>query len=148
MKRPLLGLALALIACQSNSQPYHGLSAGTTTPPTSLLRLPATGGAAELYRLPTLEGWGWKGSTGLPALRRPIAADLDQGLVFALGIKNEIVALDLQTGRPRVVVSNGVRDVTMGPDGTLHTVDDSLRILQYVHRNPVRLSRPLAGRPR
>jgi hypothetical protein len=148
VNRPLLGLALALIACQSNSQPYHGLSAGTTTPPTSLLRLPSAGGTAELYRLPTLENWGWKASTGLPALRRVVAADLDVGVVYALTTKNEIVALDLQTGRPRVQIADGVRDVAMGPDGTLHTVDDSLQILQIVHRNPTRISRPLAGRPR
>ena len=56
-------LALLLAACQSNSQPYRGLSAGTTTPPTSLLRLPAAGGAPKLYHLPTLEDCGWKPAT-------------------------------------------------------------------------------------
>lgn len=148
MKRPLLGLVLLLAACQSNSQPYRGLSAGTTTPPTSLLRLPAAGGAPKLYHLPTLEDWGWKPASGIPALRRSIGTDLDLGVVYALGVKNEVVALDLQTGRPRVQVSSGVREVTMGPDGTLHTIDDSLKILQFVHRNPVRPNHGLAGRPR
>jgi hypothetical protein len=148
VKRPLLGLALALIACQSNSQPYHGLSAGTTTPPTSLLRLPSAGGAAQLYRLPALEEWGWKAGTGIPPLRRAIGADLDLGVVYALGVKNEVVALDLQTGRPRIQISGGVREVTIGPDGTLHTVDDSLAVFQVVHRNPQRISHKLAGRPR
>ncbi len=147
-RRSLLVLALAFAACRSDSTAYPGLSAGTTTPPTSLLRLPAAGGTAQLYRLPNLETWDWKGGTALPPLRRPVGADLDLGVVYAIGVKNELVAFDLQTGRPRTQLAGGVREVTMGPDGTLHTVDDSLRIIQFVHRNPVRINQRLSGRPR
>jgi hypothetical protein len=147
-RRPLLLLALAFAACRSDSQAYPGLSAGTTAPPTSLLRLPAAGGTAQLYRLPDLEIWGWKAGTALPPLRRPVGADLDLGVVYALGIKNEVVAFDLQTGRPRIQLAGGVREAVMGPDGTLHTVDDSLRLVQFVHRNPVRINQKLSGRPR
>ncbi len=149
--RPLLALAAALVAtaCQSASQPYaHGLSVASTTPPSSLLRLPAAGGTAELYHLPRLEVWGWQSSSALPALRRPIGADLDLGLVYALGQQNDIVALDLQTARPRPQVIANVRDVTVGPDGTLFTVDDSLRVVQFVRRNPVRFPARLPTRPR
>jgi len=148
--RPLLALtALLATACQSGSQPYaHGLSVASTTPPSSLLRLPAAGGTAELFHLPRLEKWGWQSSAPLPALRRPIGVDLDQGLVYALGIKNEIVALDLQTARPRPQLLTNVRDVTVGPDGTLFTVDDSLRVVQFVRRNPVRFQARLPARPR
>ncbi|MEO8138782.1 MAG: SPOR domain-containing protein [Gemmatimonadota bacterium] len=148
--RPLLLLtALLAAACRSSSQPYaHGLSVASSTPPSSLLRLTAAGGTAELYHLPRLEIWGWQSSAPLPALRRPIGADLDQGLVYALGIKNDIVALDLQTARPRPQQLSNVRDVTVGPDGTLFTVDDSLRVVQFVRRNPVRFQARLPARPR
>jgi hypothetical protein len=148
--RPLLALtALLATACQSGSQPYaHGLSVASTTPPSSLLRLPAAGGTAELFHLPRLERWGWKSSAPLPPLRRPVGVDLDQGLVYALGVKNDIVALDLQTARPRPQLLTNVRDVTVGPDGTLFTVDDSLRVVQFVRRNPVRFQSKLPARPR
>lgn len=148
--RPLLALtALLATACQSGSQPYaHGLSVASTTPPSSLLRLAAAGGTAELYHLPHLESWGWRSNAPLPALRRPIGADLDQGLVYALGTRSEIVALDLQTARPRPQLLTDVREVTVGPDGTLFTVDDSLRVVQFVRRNPVRFQARLPARPR
>ncbi len=146
---PLALAALLASACQSGSQPYpHGLSVASTTPPSSLLRLSAAGGTAELYHLPRLDRWGWQSSAPLPGLRRPIGADLDQGLVYALDLKNDIVALDLQTARPRPQLLTNVRDVTVGPDGTLFTVDDSLRVVQFVRRNPVRFPARLQARPR
>jgi len=147
--RPLLAAAITLVlACRSGSQPYRGLSAATTTPPSSLLRLSAAGGPAELYRLPKLEQWGWRSATPLPALRRPIGADLDLGVVYALGSKNEVVAFDLLTSRPRPQLAAGVRDVAVGPDGSLFTVDDSLRVVQFLRRNPVRFQSRLSSRPR
>jgi hypothetical protein len=147
--RPLFAAALALfVACRSGSQPYRGLSVATTTPPSSLLRLPAAGGNAQLHHLPKLDAWGWQTSAPLPALRRPIGADLDLGVVYALSTKNEVVALDLLTARPRPQLAVGVRDVAVGPDGTLFTVDDSLRVVQFVRRNPVRFQSKLPFRPR
>lgn len=147
--RPLLAAAITLVlACRSGSQPYRGLSVATTTPPSSLLRLVAAGGSAELYRLPKLEPWGWTSATPLPAVRRPIGADLDLGVVYALGTKNEVVAFDLLTSRPRPQLATGVRDVTVGPDGALFTVDDSLRVVQFVRRNPLHFESRLSSRPR
>ncbi|HMV31526.1 MAG: SPOR domain-containing protein [Gemmatimonadales bacterium] len=148
--RPLLAaVVLAALACQSGSQPYaHGLSAASTIPPSSLLRLPAEGGPAALYHVPGLEPWDWRLSTPMPALRRMVGADLDQELVYALTARNEVIALDLQTARPRPVLAQSVREVTIGPDGTLFTVDDSLRVVQFVRRNPVRFATRLPARPR
>jgi hypothetical protein len=137
-----------LLACRSGSQPYRGLSVATTTPPSSLLRLVAAGGTAELYRVPRLEGWGWRSAAPLPPLRRAIGADLDLGVVYALGTKNEVVAFDLLTARPRPQLAAGIRDVAVGPDGSLFTVDDSLRVVQFLRRNPVRFQSRLTTRPR
>ena len=148
--RPLLAaLVLAVSACQSGPQPYaRGLSTASTIPPSSLLRLSAAGGPAALYHLPELEPWDWQSSTPLPPLRRVIGAALDQELVYAQSARDEIIALDLQTARPRPPLVQSVRDVAIGPDGTVYTVDDSLRLVQFVRRNPVRLQHRLTARPR
>lgn len=147
--RPLLALVTALlVACQTDNNPYNrGLSVASTTPPSSLLRLPGAGGTGELYHLPRLDSWGWRTSAPLPPIRRAIGADLDLGLVYALSGKNEILVLDLQTARPRQQFQNEVRDVAVGPDGTLFTVDDSLKVIQLVRRNPVRFPARLPARP-
>ncbi len=148
-RRPILAAAIALVlACRSGSQPYRGLSVATTTPPSSLLRLVAAGGTAELYRVPRLEPWGWRSAAPLPALRRPIGADLDLGVVYSLTGKNEVLGFDLVTARPRPQPTTGVREVAVGPDGTLYTVDDSLRVVQFVRRNPQRFEARLPARPR
>ncbi|MEO8636291.1 MAG: SPOR domain-containing protein [Gemmatimonadales bacterium] len=149
--RPLRTALVLLLAgaCQSDpSSHVRGLSVASTTPPSSLLRLPAAGGIAELYRLPRLEAWGWKSVGALPPLSRPVGADLDQGLIYALGAQHDVVALDLQTARPRLQLISNAREIAMGPDGTLYTVDDSLRVVQFVRRNPVRFSSRLPARPR
>jgi WD40 repeat protein len=145
----LLLLAVLLLgACRSGTPPYvRGLSVASTTPPSSLLRLPVRGGTAELYHVPRLEPWGWRATDPMPALERVVGADLDLGLVYLLDTKHDIVTLDLQTARPRPQAITSVRDVTVGPDGTLFTVDDSLRVVQIVHRNPVRVASRLPARP-
>jgi hypothetical protein len=148
--RPLLALAAAsALACRSGPPPYsRGLSVASTTPPSSLLRLPGAGGTAELYRVPKLEGWGWRTSATLPPIRRAIGADLDLGMVYSVGAKNEIIALDLQTGRPRPQPLATAREVAVGPDGTLFTVDDSLRVVQFIRRSPFHFPARLPAPPR
>jgi hypothetical protein len=103
---------------------------------------------AALYHAPGLEPWDWRSSGPLPALRRVIGAALDQELVYAQTARNEIVALDLQTARPRPSLMQNVREAALGPDGTLYTVDDSLRVVQVVRRNPIRFPIRLPARPR
>jgi hypothetical protein len=113
-----------------------------------VLRLPTGGGAAQVYRVPSLEPTKWATEGTLAPLRRSVGADLDQGLVYLLSVKGEIVALDLQTGRIRPQVVTRVRDAAMGPDGSLFTVDDSNAVTQVVRRNPVKFQSRLASRPR
>ena len=84
----------------------------------------------------------------LPGIKRVVGADLDQGLIYLLGAKSEVITLDLQTGRARPQVMAGVREATVGPDGTLFTVDDSNAVTQLVRRNPVRFQSRLPARPR
>ncbi|HSE67994.1 MAG TPA: hypothetical protein VLB12_13490, partial [Gemmatimonadales bacterium] len=127
--RPYLaaaGLVAGALACQTPPPSLaHGLSAASASPPSTLLRVPSAGGQAQLYRPPGLDPAKWKSEGALPGVRRVVGADLDQGLIYLLGAKSEVVTLDLQTGRVRQQVIDGVRDAAIGPDGTLYTVDDS-----------------------
>ena len=143
------GLVVAVLACQNApKQLASTLSVASQAPPSSLLRLPAAGGTAKIYRDPALAEAEWLSLDKFPALRRPIGVDLDLGLVYALGAKNDVVALDLQTGRIPPTLLPGVREAALGPDGTLYMVDDSNKVTEVVRRNPVRFQTRLPGRPR
>jgi hypothetical protein len=148
--RPLLAgaaLFLTALSCRPSRDPAaSGLSVATQPPPSSLLRLPSHGGSAEVYRVPSLQASEWKIQGKLPEIRRAVGADLDLRVVYSLDSKGNVVLLDLQSGRFRPFLSR-VRDETMGPDGTLFTVDDSNFVTQTVRRTPVRLHPRLATRP-
>jgi hypothetical protein len=104
---------------------------------------------AELYRLPKLEPWGWRtAGQPLPPSREALGADLDQGMVYLLGAKSEVLALDLETARVRPAVASGVRAAALGPDGTLFTVNDSEAVTALIRRNPMRLQGRLPALPR
>jgi hypothetical protein len=70
--------------------------------------------------------------------------DLDQRVVYALDTKGNVLLLDLESGRFRSFLPR-VRAATMGPDGTLFTVDDSSVVTQTLRRTPVRLRTRLPG---
>ena len=94
------GLALCLLSCKAT--PRTGdIALSNATPPASVLRLPRTGGAPTVYRLPQLTDAEWVKSGDFPPLSQVIGADLDQRVVFAFGADNQIVALDLETGKVR-----------------------------------------------
>lgn len=143
----LAGATLILLAlsCRPASQPARsGLSVATQPPPSSLLRLPSRGGNALVYRVPSLVASEWRSEGKLPELRRAVGADLDQRVVYALDLKGTVLLLDLESGRFRSFLPR-VRAVTMGPDGTLFTVDDSNVVTQTQRRTPVRLRTRLPG---
>jgi sporulation related protein len=121
-------------------------SAARSTPSVSLLRIPRAGGVARLYRAPSLDSASWKPVDGLPQVEHPIGADPEQGLVFVLDKKNNVVALDLETRRVRSYLEN-VRYATLGPDGALYTVDTGSTVTQLVRRTPVRFRSKLQGKP-
>ena len=75
-------------------------------PGVSVLRIPREGGVARLYRVPALDSAPWKPADPLPAVDRPIGSDPEQGLVFVLDRKSNVVALDLDTRRVRTYLEN------------------------------------------
>jgi len=113
----------------------------------SVLRFSADGGAARLYRVPSLEPSSWKAEDNMPPVDRIVGADPEQGLVFALDRKRNLVTLDLETRRVRTYLE-GVRAATIGPDGALYAVDTGSTVTQMVRRAPVRFRAKLQGSPR
>ncbi|HEX3233246.1 MAG TPA: SPOR domain-containing protein [Gemmatimonadales bacterium] len=114
--------------------------------PSSALRMPPGGGVPRLYRLPTLSPSSWAIEDKLPAIERPIGADAEQGLVYVLDGKRNVVALDLETRRVRTSLDQ-IRYAAVGPDGALYTVDTGSTVTQLVRRAPVRFRSKLQGTP-
>jgi SPOR domain len=112
----------------------------------SVLRIPREGGLARLYRIPALDSAAWKLTERLPPVDHPIGADAEQGLVFVLDRKNNVVAVDLDSRRVRTFLEN-VRYATLGPDGALYAVDTGSSVVQLVRRTPVRFRSKLQGQP-
>ena len=114
---------------------------------TTALRVPAEGGTARLYRVPSLEPSVWKLEDKLPPLQRAVGADPEQGYVFLLDKKRNVVTLDLETRRVRPSLEQ-VRLAAVGPDGALYAVDTGSTVTQLVRRTPVRFRSKLQGKPR
>jgi hypothetical protein len=75
----------------------------------------------------------------VPAIRRYIGVDLDQGLVYLLDSTRALVAIDLRARRARTI-RKGVRNAALGPDGTLFAVDTTGRVTEVRGRRPLTLT--------
>jgi hypothetical protein len=123
------------------------LPASTRGPmPSSAVRLPREGGQARLYRIPSLEPSSWSTDEKLPPLERAVGGDPEQGLVYALDQKHEVVGVDLEARRVRSYMEQ-VRHATLGPDGALYTVDTGSAVTQVARRTTVRFRSKLQGTP-
>jgi sporulation related protein len=144
----LLVAAFLLSACGRKTEVATDNSPASSrgAPSVSVLRIPREGGVARLYRVPALDSAAWKPADPLPAIDRPIGADPEQGLVFALDRKSNVVALDLDTRRVRTYLEN-IRYATLGPDGALYAVDTGSAVTQLVRRTPMRFRSKLQGKP-
>jgi hypothetical protein len=112
----------------------------------TLLQVPRDGGLARLYRVPALDSSSWKVQDKLPPLERLIGSDPDQGVVYFLDRKHNVVGIDLETHRVRTY-SEQVRNAVVGPDGSLFTIDTGEVVTQLVRRTPVRFRAKLQGTP-
>jgi Cell division protein len=112
-----------------------------------VLRIPRGGGEVRLYRVPALEPSAWKLTDKLPPLERTLGVDAEQGFVFLLDKKRNIIALDLETRRIRPSLEQ-VRQAAVGPDGALYAVDTASNVVRVVRRTPVRFRNKLQGTPR
>jgi sporulation related protein len=146
----LTGAALLLlpVACGKGPELASGNlpASSRSVPSVTALRISRDGGVARLYGVPSLDSAAWKAADPLPPVATPVGADAEQGLVFVLDRKNNIVALDLDTRRIRTYLEN-IRYATLGPDGALYAVDTGSAVTQLVRRTPVRFRSKLQGKP-
>jgi hypothetical protein len=142
------GLLLLGAACEHAPELALGkLPPSTRGPvPSSAVRLPRNGGQARLYRIPSLEPSAWSTREALPALERAVGGDPNQGLVYALDRKRNVVGVDLETRLVRPYMEQ-VRYAAVGPDGALYAVDTGRAVTQLARRTTVRFRSKLQGTP-
>ena len=111
-----------------------------------LVRVAAKGGAPRLYRLPALTELAGALRGRLPAVDRIVGADDADGLLFVRTTKGDVLAYDFESGRSDTVAT-GVEMATLGPDGTLFTVDTKRRVVSYARRSRTAWPQPLPAMP-
>lgn len=93
-----------------------------------------SGGDTRLYVLPGLDEANWRFRTPNLRTERVIGFSRDQDQIYLLAPDRRLAALDLQTGRARVVDS-AVAAATLGPTGRLHLVRDDGTVGAVEHRS-------------
>jgi len=78
-------------------------------------------GSTKLYRLPDLEEVAWRFESGGGHIAAVVGFAGDEDLAYSLSADNDLIALDLATGRARVVDSL-VAMAAVGPTGTPHFI--------------------------
>lgn len=109
--------------------------------------MPQNGGTPQLYRMPGLSAWSSPLRGKLPPVQGVLGVDPEAGELFVQTTKNELLALDLESGRVDTV-SADARVATIGPDGTVYAVDTSHRVSTLSGRVRLKWTRPLEGEPR
>lgn len=82
----------------------------------------------------------------MPALQLAVGFDVDQGLAYAVDSAGGLQALDVTTGTSRAL-TQGVRGVVLGPEGTLWVVDEKAGIVRIRRRFAERIDATLPGQP-
>ena len=110
------------------------------------IRLAAQGGTPRLYRLPRLVELPGALRGRLPAIDRVVGLDVESEFLFVATAKQELLALDLGSGRVDTVAT-GIAQTALGPDGTLYAVDAKRRVVSLSRRTRFTWPRPLDGLP-
>ena len=111
------------------------------------LRVVARGGTPRAYRLPDLVEVPNAIHGQLPAVATVIGLDPESEFLFVMTAKQDVLSLDLGSGRVDTVVT-GIVQAALGPDGTLYTVDAKRRVVSLARRVRFAWPQPLGGVPR
>lgn len=111
----------------ASSQPVN-----SGPPAATAIRVRQTGGPWQVYRLPDLAPI-QSGTTRLPRIDRLVGLDQETDQLFALTLRDELLAVDLLGGRIDTVATQ-VAAAVLGPDGTLYAVDRTHRVTTLKRR--------------
>jgi hypothetical protein len=110
------------------------------------LRFARAGGEVRAFRLPGLSDIGTVRGK-LPALSRVVGVATEAELVFALSKDDELLSLDLETGRVDSVAAH-VAFATLSPEETLFAVDRDRHVTTLARRTRLVWPQALAAMPR
>jgi SPOR domain len=131
------------------------------------IRIPAKGGVPRVYRLPTMAEIPTAIRGRLPQVRRVIGLDPEAEFLYVTTpqkdttnktkkkgtkvksdttLKSDVLALDLGSARVDTVAA-AIEQATLGPDGTLYTVDGKGRVVSAARRVRVAWPQPLPAVP-
>src|SRR5439155_3039116 len=108
---------------------------------------PREGGPVRAYHPDSLTPIRWSSQRPVAAVRRPLGADTDERVLWALDVQGNLFSVDLESGAVRTVLP-GVSAGVLGPDGSLYLADAEHRIVRVVRRQPVRFHDPLPAAPK
>lgn len=138
----LLLLCIGILACrgEKDTNPVKELLSDVQhvegAPETAVaLRFPlAEAGRSELFRLPKLTEIPWRIETGPNNIREVVGFAAGQDVVLAQTDSLGLVALDLASGRARLVDSS-VATATLGPTGTVYLVRTNGSVARFERRS-------------
>ena len=125
------------------------------------IRIPAKGGVPRVYRLPGLVEIPSAIRGRLPPVLRVIGVDPEAEYLYVVAagkdtavkkdkkpaaVRQDVLGLDLGSARVDTVAV-GVEQTTLGPDGTLYTVDAKRRVVSLARRLRVAWPQPLPAAP-
>lgn len=128
-------LLLALVGCGSSSPAPAGNRQlpAALAPETSVLRLPATDGTAELLQADALTPLGWS-IDRVPGIARGLGTDLAAQTAFAVDRRGRLIGLDLYAHRAVTYLTGA--DFTATPDGVVLALDSARRPIRFANRAP------------
>ncbi len=128
-------LGAGSIACGDDPVPQGPLQLPRDLPsPGVLMRLPASGGQARLYRIENLGPADWEGPSSMPRIQRALGVDLDDQMVYAVTSDDEVIGIDLLARRSRSYLA---RASHLGgtADGVVLGLDSARRPLRFSNRD-------------
>ena len=116
-----------------SSQHVRASFAGASRRAAIALRVPAEGGTLAAFTIPALTPLPDAVRGRVPPVARVVGLDTEAEYLFLRTPTNEVIGVDLAGGRIDTVARD-VERATLGPDGTLYTVDSKRRVTTLKRR--------------
>lgn len=127
--------ALALAACGGDAAPVGPAAIPAGIPDEgALLRLPADGGTAMLYRADSLLPLEWRVPRNVPPISRALGTDIDDEMVYAVDRRDDVVGIDLKAQQARTYLTEASH-LSGTADGAVLGLDSARHPLRFAGRD-------------